>query len=122
MPPASTVIPGRFQVPSMTRPTVSCANGTRGKKLALTRSPVRMGTTPIRISGIMAEMPRILVVLAERRMPPSWMALTANMMAAPSTNTALMRRVSPLLTKPRSSRVNCQVLTTASGANKAFKM
>jgi hypothetical protein len=76
----------------------------------------------MRINGIIAEIPRILVVLAERRMPPSWMALTANMMTAPSTKIALMRKVRPVLMAPKSSNVNCQVLMNASGANKAFKI
>jgi hypothetical protein len=115
-------MPAMFHVPSTTCPAASCANGTSGKKFALTMSPVRIGTTPIRISGIMAEIPRILVVLAERRMPPSWMALTANMMTAPNRNTALIRRLRPVLMAPKSTRVTCQVLTTESGANSAFKI
>src|SRR5882724_11612623 len=122
MPPASTVMPLRFHVPLMTWPTVSWVKGTNGKKLALTRSPVRIGTTPIRISGIIAEMPRILVVLAELKIPPSWMALTENRIAAPSKNTPLMRKLKPLLMNPRSSSCNCQVLTTESGANRPLRM
>ncbi len=122
MPPAITVTPAMFQVPFTTWPTASCASGTSGKKFALTMSPVRIGTTPIRISGIIAEMPRILVVLAERKMPPSWMALTANRMTAPSMNTALMRKLRPVLMDPRSSRVSCQVLITESGANRPLRM
>ena len=43
---------------------------------------------PIKSSGIMAEIPRILVVFAERRMPPSWMNLTASKITAPSMNVA----------------------------------
>ncbi len=38
------------------------------------------------------------------------MNLTASKMTAPSTNTALMRKLKPVLRKPRSSRVSCQVL------------
>ncbi len=71
MPAANTVIPAMFQVPSVTRPTASCARGASGKKLALTMSPVRSGTMPISSSGIIADIPRILVVFADRRMPPS---------------------------------------------------
>jgi hypothetical protein len=85
-------------------------------------SPVRMGTMPMRISGIIAEMPRILVVLAERRMPPSWMAFTANRITAPRMKVALIRSDSPLLSAPRSSRVSCQVLISESGANRPFRM
>ena len=50
------------------------------------------------------------------------MALTANMMTAPNRNTALIRRLSPVLRAPRSSNVKVQVLMTDSGANKAFKI
>jgi hypothetical protein len=71
MPAANTVIPAMFQVPSATRPSASCASGASGKKFALTMSPVSNGTMPMSSSGIIAEMPRILVVFAERRMPPS---------------------------------------------------
>jgi len=110
------------QDPSVTWPSASCASGTSGKKFALTTSPVRIGTTPIKISGIMAEMPRILVVFAERRIPPSWMNLTVNMMTAPNRNTAFTRMLRPVFIHPRSSRVSCQVLIAASGANSAFKI
>ena len=67
-------------------------------------------------------MPRIFVVLAERKMPPSWMALTENRITAPSKNTPLMRKLKPLLMNPRSSSGNCQVLTTESGANRPLRM
>ncbi len=77
---------------------------------------------PIKISGIMAEIPRILVVFAERRMPPSWMNLTASKITAPRMNVALMRKESPVLSAPRSSSVTCQVLMTASGANSPIRM
>ncbi len=71
MPAANTVIPAMFQLPSATRPAASCASGTSGKKFALTRSPVKIGTMPISKSGIIADIPRIFVVFADRRMPPS---------------------------------------------------
>src|SRR3984885_2860254 len=122
MPPAITVTPAMFQVPLMTLPRLSWARGNSGKKLALTISPVRIGTTPIRISGIIAEMPRIFVVLAERKMPPSWMALTENKMTAPSKNTPLMRKLKPVRKNPRSSSVSCQVLIRESGANRPVRI
>ncbi len=78
--------------------------------------------TPIRINGIMAEMPMILVVLAERRIPPSWISLTAIRITAPRMNTALMRRLRPALTAPRSSKVSDQVLMAASGANRPLRI
>ncbi len=76
----------------------------------------------MRMRGIMAEIPMILVVLAERRMPPSWMTLTARRTTAPSTNVELMRRLKPVLSDPRSSKVSCQVLTIESGAKRPFRM
>ena len=85
-------------------------------------SPVNKGTTPIRINGIIAETPRILVVLAERNMPPSWIALTANRMTAPKMNTELMRKLNPVLIEPKSSKVSCHVLTMESGAKMPFKI
>jgi len=71
MPPASTV--DAAQVP---RAVDDMAHGVVGQgyqreKVGLDDVAVRIGTTPIRISGIIAEMPRIFVVLAERKMPPS---------------------------------------------------
>ena len=60
MPAANTVMPAMFQDRSLTWPAASCASGASGKKFALTMSPVRIGTTPIRISGIIAEMPEDL--------------------------------------------------------------
>src|SRR5271155_4835477 len=50
------------------------------------------------------------------------MALTENRMTAPSRNTALMRKVRPVLIDPRSSSVICQVLITESGANSPERM
>ena len=41
-------------------------------------------------------------------------------MTAPSTKTALMRRLNPVLRNPRSSKVNCQVLIAASGTPAAL--
>ena len=76
----------------------------------------------MRINGIIAEIPMILVVFAERRMPPSWMSLTASMSTAPSTKVAFILSVSPVFSMPRSNNVNCHVLMTESGANKPLRM
>src|SRR5208282_297522 len=50
------------------------------------------------------------------------MNLTASKITAPSTNVALMRRLNPVLSDPRSSNVNCQVLITESGAKRPLRM
>jgi hypothetical protein len=101
-------MPAMFQLPSTIRPLASCVSGTSGAKCVEGMSPVSSGTSAISISGISEVMPSTMVVRAERRMPPCWMANTVSRIARPTTKVALMRITRPVLMPLRSSSVICQ--------------
>ncbi|MNE39762.1 hypothetical protein D3C80_1337310 [compost metagenome] len=121
-PPAISDHPEISQGPSMTWPAASWARGYSGRKLAWAASPVNKGTMPTSSNGISEVTPSTRVRRAERRMPPCCTAKTVSRINRPMANVALIRSDKPLLIQPRSTKVSCQVLISASAGNSAVRM
>ncbi|MCY1304518.1 hypothetical protein D9M69_575330 [compost metagenome] len=115
-------MPAAFQPPSTAAPVASWVSGSSGRKLVEGMSPVNSGTSAITTRGVSEAMPRMRCVVAAAEAPLCCSLKVISRKAVASRKVEFTRSVRPLLTKPRSSSVSCQVLMTESAGNSALSM